>query len=48
MEASRSRRAAGSASKSYDTTLQARWTQTEVTGTYTTPRCTYSMTLPRG
>jgi hypothetical protein len=33
--------------KDYDTLLQARWTETEVNGTYTTPTCTYKLTLTR-
>ena len=31
----------------YDTTLEARWTPQTITGTYKTPRCTYTVTLTR-
>lgn len=31
----------------YATTLEARWTTDEVSGTYKTPRCTYTVTLTR-
>jgi len=37
----------GADKKPYDTTLEANWTEAEVTGTYTTPRCTYKVTLTR-
>jgi hypothetical protein len=33
--------------KDYDTSLQAHWTEANVTGTYTTPRCTYNVALTR-
>lgn len=33
--------------KAYDTKLQARWTDSAVQGTYTTPRCTYHVALSR-
>lgn len=33
--------------QAYATHLEARWTELEVTGTYTTPRCTYAVALQR-
>lgn len=45
LEASRSR--VTPEHKSYDTKLEARWTEAEVNGTYTTPRCTYRVALSR-
>jgi len=38
----------GADKKPYETTLDARWTEAEINGTYTTPRCTYKVTLTRG
>jgi hypothetical protein len=35
----------GADRKPYDTKLEATWTQSTVNGTYTTPRCTYEVTL---
>ncbi len=46
MEATRSRQTSGA--KLYETSLEARWTESKVTGTYTTPRCTYAVALPKG
>jgi hypothetical protein len=37
----------GTDKKPYETTLEARWTPTTVTGTYTTPRCTFAVNLSR-
>lgn len=31
----------------WETTLEARWTLTSITGTYKTPRCNYTVTLTR-
>jgi len=36
-----------SSSTSYITTFQGHWTEDAVTGTYTTPRCTYAVDLRR-
>jgi hypothetical protein len=37
----------GADKKPYDTTLEASWTEAEVSGTYKTPRCTYKVALTR-
>ena len=33
--------------KNYETKLEARWSETEVSGTYRTPRCSYKVSLTR-
>ena len=45
LEASRSRLTPEH--KQYATELKASWTETEVQGTYTTPRCSYRVALTR-
>jgi len=45
LSASRSR--VTSDHKTYKTDLQARWSESAVQGTYTTPRCTYRVALAR-
>jgi hypothetical protein len=37
----------GADKKPYDTSLDATWTEAAVNGTYTTPRCSYKVTLTR-
>lgn len=45
IEAAHSRRTSNRTT--YETTLKARWTETELVGTYTTPRCKYKVSLQR-
>lgn len=35
----------GANKQPYELTFEARWTPTTITGTYTTPRCSFSVTL---
>ena len=37
----------GADKKPYETAIEARWTPTSIVGTYTTPRCTFAVTLTR-
>ena len=47
IEASRDQPGSGRNRQPWATSLDARWTEAAVTGTYTTPRCTYSVALTR-
>ena len=47
MQADRDRLTSSRRNGVYETHLDAKWTEAQVNGTYTTPRCTYTVALTR-